>query len=871
MKKTFLLHISAILSAALLLGGCSVEKISPPVTSTAAATPTTVQVALSASTIANGGTTNVTATVLDGSSVVMPNVSVLFSVISSTVGSFNPASAVTNASGQATAVFTAAAVVNATATIRASVAVGASTISGSAPITIGTPPIVPTSVVVSLGSTTIDNAGGTNPSTTVSATVKDASLQLIGGQAVTFSASVTAAGNFTPAATATTGACPGVTCGIATVTFTAAAAGNNSIIDISATAGSVSNSATLTIGNPPAPTPASISLSVNPMTINISSQSAISVTLLTATGSPAYSNPVTLTISSGATLASFSSSTLVSTWTVTTNTSGVATATVYSGTSSGSVTIQATAGSLTPASASLSITSNPNSMTLTAVNPNLISSQTTNISANVLNLANNPVSDGTVVSFAITAGSTNAGTLSAAQATTVNGVASVTFTASSTNTGSLIITASAGSSPVVQATTLIIVNAAQAGSIQFVSADPAVINISGGGVTASLVKFKVLDSNGNPLANQSVDFQLNGPEGAFLSANNASTSPQGEVSTFLNAGYVAGPVNIIATTNVTGPPAATLMASSGAISIGGGIPSYKWFSLSVEKFNIDGLYCDNVNTTIFVNMADRFGNFNILAGTSVSFATPYGAIDTSNVTNAQGQAESVYRSQIPKPSDGQVRILVHATGEENFTDLDGDGVYSSSTDTFSSADDLPEPFIDANHDAAYDTGEIYFNWPAGITTATSGYNIKNNVWDTSIPIWRTVDIWLTGPPDITLGNTHIECIDPSSGLVSTATITIPRGTSTECYVYGADENNNALIGGTTVSLESTSSDAAIDWISGFETYADHAVSGPEITGYTVTNNTTTGAITTLKATINWPGTCGALAVTFSYPGTVILP
>ena len=862
MKKIHLFFILAVISIALVLSGCKVDTVSPPATSTATATPTTVQVSLSTSTIPNSGTTTVTATVLDGSSVVMPNVSVSFTVISSTAGSFNPAPVVTNTSGQAVSVFTAGAAVDATATIRASVTVGTTTISGTAPITIGTPLQVPATVIVSLGTTTNWIANGGN--TTVTATVRDASSLPIPGATVTFTSAPAAAGSFTAAALTDVN-------GQTIVTFTAAAAGNNSVIDISAAAGTVSNSASLTIGTPPAPTPASISLSVNPMTMNISSQTAISVTLLTATGSPAYSNPVTLTITTGAGLASFSSSTIVSTWTVTTNTSGAASATVYSGTSSGSVTIQATSGGLTPASVSLSITSNPNSMTLTAVNPNLLSGQTTNVSANVLNLANNPVSDGTVVSFAITAGSTNAGTLSAAQATTVNGIASVTFTASSANTGSLIITASAGSSPVVQATTLIIVNAAQAGSIQFVSAAPDVINISGAGESASLVTFKVLDSNGNPLANQNVNFQLNGPQGAFLSANSASTNAQGEVSTYLNSGSVAGPVNIIATTNVTGPPAATLMTSSGAISIGGGVPSYKWFSLSVEKFNIDGLNCDNVTTTIFVNMADRFGNYNILEGTSVSFATPYGAIDTSNVTNAQGQTESVFRSQTPRPSDGVVRILVHTTGEENFTDLDADGVYSSGTDTFSSADDLPEPFVDNDHNTVHDTGEIYFNWPAGITGATTGYNAANGVWDTSIPIWRTVDIWLTGAPSVAANRSHIECINPATGLLTTGNISIARGTSTVCYVYGADVNNNALIGGTTLTFESTSSSAAIDWVSGFETYADHAVSGPEITGYTVTNNTTTGTTTTLKATINWPGTCGALAVSFSYPGTISLP
>ena len=57
------------------------------------------------------------------------------------------------------------------------------------------------------------------------------------------------------------------------------------------------------------------------------------------------------------------------------------------------------------------------------------------------------------------------------------------------------------------------------------------------------------------------------------------------------------------------------------------------------------------SATIEAWMADRFGNYNILQGTSVSFATDAGAIDTSNVTDAFGITDSVYRTQNPMPTD----------------------------------------------------------------------------------------------------------------------------------------------------------------------------------------------------------------------------
>jgi hypothetical protein len=96
--------------------------------------------------------------------------------------------------------------------------------------------------------------------------------------------------------------------------------------------------------------------------------------------------------------------------------------------------------------------------------------------------------------------------------------------------------------------------------------------------------------------------------------------------------------------------------------------------------------------------------------------------------------------------------------------------------------------------------------------------------------------------------------------------------NTVCYVYGSDTNGNALIGGTKVSLTSAQTAAEIALYSGLDTYADHIVAGPEITGFSVTNNNTaiTPVDATLSATIDWPGTCGATKLTIPYAGTVTL-
>ncbi len=869
LKYRFLLLLSLLL---LLTAGCksgSLTSYGSPGTGTlgnGGGTPTRVDVLLSPSSIVNGGSTTVTATVRDGAGTPVQNYTVSFSVISALTGSFSVSSVLSDGSGQATTTFTAAspAADNSTATIQATITVNSVPINGSAQLTIGFPPQVPSSVVVSLNTSTIANLG----STTVTATVRDASSALIAGEVVTFSVSPNSgAGSFSPAATATTNLL-----GQATVTFTALAAGNDSLQNITATAGTVSSYAQVQIGTPTPPTPISASITVNPLSINILSPATVSVTVMGAGGMPAYNTAVSLSITTGATLASFSTSTLVSSVTVTTNASGIASTPIYSQTSSGTVTVSATVSPLAPVSASFTITSEPNSMTLSVVNSNLVVGQTTNITADVRNVMNNPVDNGTSVAFAISSGT--GGTLSASSASTINGVASVTFTA--TAPGSMIVKATVTTSTgTITQQAIIIVNAAQAGSLQYVSVNPASGVIPTKGYAATLT-FKVLDVTGQPLSGQTVTFQAAiVPSEATLSPTSGTTNVSGLVTTQITSGNIAGPVRILASVTVQGTTT-TLYASSGALSIGGGVPSYKWFSLSVEKLNLPALNCDNSTDTVYVNMADRFGNYNILQGTAVSFQTYYGAIDTSNITNDMGQTQAVFRTQKPRPSNGRVRILVQTTGEEAFTDMNGNFVYDAG-DILNAADDLPEPYIDANANGAHDAGETYFNWPITVPSATSVYNGPNGVWDANIPIWNTIDILLTSAPSATTSG--IKCCNPATGTtlpgctLITGNFTLVQGSSTSstnCYVYGYDVNGNPLAAGTTVTLTSDKSDATIDLVSGSATYADSQTGEP--TGYQVTNNTSsaTSVSAHLRTTINWTGDCATANVTIPYAGTITL-
>lgn len=925
-----------------MAAGCSPEDTAATINIGGNITPTppaNIQVVVTPAAIANSGTATVTATVTDASGNPESGETVSFTVSNPAAGSFNPAAtATTNASGVASVTFAAAAAVDAVVTITGTVTTTTGTLVDTASLTIGTPPRIPTSVTVALGASSIDNPGGPADNTTVTATVRDAT-GVIPNTAVDFTFSVPGAGTFTPLGPWTTNAA-----GQVIVTFTAGV--SDTIVDITATAGTVSNSASLTIGTPVSPPPTSMSITISPLSIGILSQATVTVTLLTATGTPAYSQSVTLTITVGTTLASFSPMpSSVITVPLTTNTSGVASAIIYTGSSSGTVTVEATSGALTPKSASVLITSDPASLTLNVVNSNLINGDTTSITADVRNLANNPVSNGTVVNFLIVSLPPIAGTLSATQASTVNGIASVTFTADDLLTGGVIIEASAGTLTPVQ--TIIIVNAAQAGSLEFVSADPNVISIFGAGISSSTVTFKVLSTAGQPLGSQPVNFRLYGPTGATLTGggttSSGSTNQQGEVTTILQAGPVAGPCRIVATTTVPGPPVVTLAASSGAISIGGGLPSDRFFDISVSKFNLDGLGCNGVESTLGVWVADRFGNYNILEGTSVSFATDSGAVDTSNVTGPTGTTVSIFRTQAPRPTDvlpvtlepywdeggelyadanancfwdvgeicadinsngvcdaavirnprdGWATVLVTTTGEEHFVDNDADGVYDYTDtngngvqdpgETGETFTDLPEPFIDSNDDGGRTSGELFFDWPSyvipsGVNPVNPNgvYDIANTIWNSRIPIYRTLNLVFTGAPYQATSSGGTGCpsrIVTSSAGTGQGSLSIPKGSSRIFYVFVADRNLNAPIGGTSISASATASEAQVELALGSESIPDHLSYGPWVVGYRVTNNNSgTAAVTTsLQATISWPGTCGSQDLTIFYPGTITL-
>ncbi|MEY5098244.1 MAG: hypothetical protein RJA36_963 [Pseudomonadota bacterium] len=304
------------------------------------------------------------------------------------------------------------------------------------------------------------------------------------------------------------------------------------------------------------------------------------------------------------------------------------------------------------------------------------------------------------------------------------------------------------------------VAAAPVTGIQFVQASPSVIYQSDSvGANSTLVKFKVIDSNGNPVGGQTVSAALvNGTGGlhfcdAAVSGNTAvSAATTGEVSFAVCAGTQPETAQVRAT--LAAP--AGIYTDSNILTVQTGLPTQRFFDIAADRLNfyVGGGFTksqyNNDKVNIIVNLADRQGN-PVPNGTPVVFVTEGGQINSSNVSSCIisnggctvsliGQAYRPLGSMdvngniLGDPRPGRVTVLAMADGEESFVDKNNNNRY----DPGELFEDLGVPFMDKNEDGiltlAYknrgnntDEGEVSFP----IATAAIGSSAcpgNSNVW-----------------------------------------------------------------------------------------------------------------------------------------------
>ncbi|MBW2185558.1 MAG: hypothetical protein JRG71_03870 [Deltaproteobacteria bacterium] len=534
---------------------------------------------------------------------------------------------------------------------------------------------------------------------------------------------------------------------------------------------------------------------------------------------------------------------------------------------------------------SISVTANPTQITVGG---------TSVVSATILDEDDQPVSDGTAVSFSLDndlLGSVVQNT------TTKDSVAKATFSAADDNAGTATISVTSGS---VTETTVIEVVGAAAGSIEYdVTATPQVVALKGsGGVETATVRFLVQDSNGNPvIGSQTIKLELSGPNGGeYIGSEPGQQSlevgtVEGAATTTIHSGTIPGTATITATVLDDNGLPTSLSTSSGVIAIGGGVPSAGHFSLSTSLKNLAGREFDGLTAQITARLADRYGNYNVLEGTAVSFYTESGAIDRATNLNASGEGLVEFRTQTPlpidvnivddderiwcraekenmdtyetiftvntnmgNPRDGLCTIIAVVDGEEEFTDANADGQYNvgeSFTDTYDDIhldmdDDRTDiPSSEETTDVPHDTD---FEDLIVDRDKNEAFDGLNDEWDSNKRISKPINLLITGKPYIDIAAATII----TDGLPIT---TIAQGGSQTFSFSVHDINYNPLIGGSTISV---SADAGTLTGTKSVDIVDTSVPGPKVYKVTLTDDdedsSASGENATLEVSVDWNGT-----------------
>jgi len=261
------------------------------------------------------------------------------------------------------------------------------------------------------------------------------------------------------------------------------------------------------------------------------------------------------------------------------------------------------------------------------------------------------------------------------------------------------------------------------GAVEFLSSTPSSITLRGTGGTDltefSTVTFRVIGSDGLPMAGRTVNFSLETEVGGIdIYPTSAISTSEGIVSTTLQAGNIPTSVRVTASTQITDIDGVLqeVFSQSDQLIISTGIPDQNSMTISIATQNPQAWNFDGVEVDVVARLADHFNN-RVPDGTTVYFTTEGGAIEPSCQT-LNGECKVVWRSQDPRPIDHRVTILATAIGTESFYDADGNGKYTLADG---------EPYIDANGNNVFD--EAFTDSNSNSIFDEPFLSAKNGLWD----------------------------------------------------------------------------------------------------------------------------------------------
>ncbi|MGS0674954.1 Ig-like domain-containing protein [Shewanella sp. 125m-1] len=219
-------------------------------------------------------------------------------------------------------------------------------------------------------------------------------------------------------------------------------------------------------------------------------------------------------------------------------------------------------------------------------------------------------------------------------------------------------------------------------NLSFISAEPTSIRIKGAGGTgsseSSLITFKVADANGQPIAQQNVDFSLDTTVGNITFANDSNTTSNtsnsaGLVSATVLSGTMPTPVRVLATAKNSDDGSVTTQSEQ--LTINTGLPQQLGFSLSSSILNPEAGDHNGETASITAYASDSFGN-PAPNDTTINFTAEGGQIEPSCVT-VNGSCSVEWTSTSPRVPDHRITVLAYALGHETFFDTNGNNIFDN--------------------------------------------------------------------------------------------------------------------------------------------------------------------------------------------------
>jgi hypothetical protein len=397
-------------------------------------------------------------------------------------------------------------------------------------------------------------------------------------------------------------------------------------------------------------------------------------------------------------------------------------------------------------------------------------------------------------------------------------------------------------------------------NVSFVSADPSQIRIKGSGGTgsteSSLATFLVTSANGQPAAQQTVNFSLDTTVGGLQFANgevtdSSITNSQGLVSVRVQAGTIPTPVRVMASTT-DADTNQTITSQSEQLTVNTGLPQQLGFSISRSNGNPEADDYNGEQVTITAYASDSFAN-PAPDDTTINFTAEGGQIQPS-CTIANGSCSVIWTSASPRVSDHRVTIMAYALGHETFFDTNGNNVFddadggvvngclSGTTSVVCSGNgmdvetyhdrgfvDLPDAFRDDNESRTHNSGEPYFNNQASNTYQLADGKFNGPQCQGTLCDSNAMSTYIRKALVLTMSGSSANFVVSQDGSLinnyDTDIQPIALDETAKFDVVLADSANQILPSGTTLTVASTKGEL-------------------QFTGYTVPNKSSAGGTST---------------------------